>query len=292
MARLFVLRDLGKSYCTRLIDAVLARPQSMKTRHDSIERKKAEHGGDAPTTADNMSEECSNPAPVPSNPEGDDDDLGAAARAEQERADAALLAALRPHGVGHDLAVSMRLIRKLTRTLRANFQRPPEITNAIFLVEKAAGIVSMLNVIDSMGKKVDGDLDTHFHKLVAAASRLLSGFVTRGKRDWELPEGDIVYLCHRLIERNHPAYVNATAVGQAEIEQETFYAITGITGTRPVLDLVREALAVPFRPGAPPRGLRGRLSVLVDILKCAGIEVSVNGARGMIDRAAAKVEGE
>jgi hypothetical protein len=194
-----------------------------------------------------------------------------------------LLQQLREQRVGGDLGLVMQVVRGLTGDLREDRTRSARTTNALLLVQEAAELASVLALFDSLGIECEGNLDD-LHERVAAARRVLAGFVSKGCRDLELPDSDKVALVHTILERRHSSYLAApTAEERALIVAEACGAIVGVFGREPDGCLVGEALAIPFRAGKP-KG-RGRIPVLTEILRGLGLQLEVQPALKMLARA-------
>lgn len=200
-----------------------------------------------------------------------------------------LLQQLRQGRVGGDLGLAMQVVRGLTGELRKDRTRSARTTNALLLVQEAAELVSVLGLFDSLGDEFEGNLDD-LHKRVAAARRLLAGFVSGGCRDLRLPEGDQAVLAHHILERGHVTFMAAkTADERAEVVAATRGAIFGVFGREPNRKLLAEALETPFRRGRPRA--RGRLPVMVEILRDLGLETTATGVHKMLARARSRADG-
>lgn len=200
-----------------------------------------------------------------------------------------LLQQLRQGRVGGDLGLAMQVVRGLTGELRKDRTRSARTTNALLLVQEAAELVSVLGLFDSLGDEFEGNLDD-LHKRVAAARRLLAGFVSAGCRDLRLPEGDQAVIAHHILERGHVKFMSAKTDGErADVVAAACGAVFGVFGREPSGELVAEALGTPFRRGRPRA--RGRLPVMVEILRDLGLETTATGVHKMLARARSRSGG-
>lgn len=200
-----------------------------------------------------------------------------------------LLQQLRQQRVGVDLGLVMQVVRGLTGDLREDRTRSARTTNALLLVQEAAELVSVLALFDALGTECEGNLDD-VHKRVAAARRLLAGFVSAGCRDLRLPEGDQAVLAHHILERGHATFISAkTDDERADVVAAACSAMFGVFGREPSRKLVAEALGTPFRRGRPKA--RGRLPVMVEILRALGLETTATGVQKMLTRARSRADG-
>lgn len=213
----------------------------------------------------------------------------AKARSNTQELVVELLQQLRRDRVGGDLGLAMQVVRGLTGDLREDRTRSARTTNALLLVQEAAELVSMLGLVDSLGGQCEGNLDD-VNRRVAAARRLLAGFVSGGCRDLRLPEGDQAVLAHHILERGHVTFMSAkTADERAEVVAAACSAMFGVFGREPNRNLLTEALGIPFRRGRP--SARGRVPVMVDLFRGLGLDTTATGVQRMLARARSRPGG-